>query len=220
MKNMPNFRVIFSKDDVLIYISHLDLNHAFIRALNRADVKLKFSEGFNPHPKIVFALPLSVGMAGENEILDIGVADEAMTAQRLMEILSAEMPPHITIKQVCQTEKKLKDVYAAKYRTEICVTGIKDELEKFFSSQISVLKKTKGGEKDVCISTGIRSVKVSEEDGKTVILSELCAAADTYLNPELLIRAMKDRKIIDDDIPYTMTRLEILYGSNESGGEK
>ena len=148
---MPNFRVTFSKDDVLVYISHLDLNHAFIRALNRADVKLRFSEGFNPHPKIVFALPLSVGMEGENEIVDIGVADETMTEEKLRDILTEQMPPHITVKSVVRVEGKLKDISGARYEIRISKSGITDKLSEFFKSEISVLKKTKSGEKQVVI---------------------------------------------------------------------
>lgn len=208
---MPNFRVIFSKDDVLIYISHLDLNHTFIRALNRAGVELKYSEGFNPHPKIVFALPLSVGMAGENEILDIGVADENMTAESLYKILSAEMPAHITIKEVYEADRKIKDISSAKYVIEISKTGLCCELEKFFGTEISVLKKTKSGEKTVNISGQIRSAEFCESCGKTVICAVLDARADSYLNPELILRAMRDKGMLTDDDVYTVKRSEILF---------
>ncbi len=217
---MPNFRVVFSKDDVLIYISHLDLSHTFIRALNRADVELKYSEGFNPHPKLVFALPLSVGMAGENEMLDIGVADESMTAERLREILSAQMPAHITIKEVYEADRKLKDISSARYTIEISKNGICEALKEFFKGEISVLKKTKGGEKTVNISGQIRSMELYESCGKTVICAVLDARADSYLNPELIIRAMKDKGILTDNDPYTVTRREILFDTEKVKGGK
>ncbi len=212
---MSNYRVVFSKDDVLIYISHLDLAHAFIRALNRADVELKYSEGFNPHPKLVFALPLSVGMAGENEMLDIGVADQSMTAEKLSEILKKQMPPHITIKEVYEVDRKLKDITSALYRIEISKTGIIKELEGMLAKDITVVKKTKSGEKEINISPQILSASFFEKDGKTVIEATLSASADSYLNPELILRAMKDREIVSDNDPYTVSRQKILFGKNQ-----
>lgn len=213
---MPNFRVTFSKDDVLVYISHLDLNHAFIRALNRADIKLKFSEGFNPHPKIVFALPLSVGMEGENEIVDIGVADEEMTAESFAELLGANMPEHIDIKKVERTEGKLKDISGASYTIYIYRASVADKLENFFKGEISVLKKTKSGEKEVVISSQIQKIAVREAEGDTVIDAVLDARADSYLNPELIMRAMTDAGIISSDDTYKIIRRQILFGKGTS----
>lgn len=210
---MPNFRLTFSKDNVLVYISHLDLNHAFIRALNRAEIKLKFSEGFNPHPKIVFALPLSVGTAGENEIVDIGVDDESLSAEKFKELIEKQMPPHITIKKAEIAEKKLKDISAANYRITVHKTGICNALRDFFNSEISIVKKTKSGEKNVVISERIQSAQVSEcsEKGTTEIFAVLDADSVNYLNPELVVRAMIEKGIITENDPYTTVREKIIF---------
>ncbi|MBR3995770.1 MAG: TIGR03936 family radical SAM-associated protein [Clostridia bacterium] len=208
---MPNFRVTFSKDNVLVYISHLDLNHAFIRALNRAGVKLKFSEGFNPHPKIVFALPLSVGMEGENEIVDIGVADENLTAEKFRDILKMQMPEHIEIKNVEKVEGKLRNITGASYTIYISKSSISEKLEKLFAGEISVLKKTKGGEKQVLISGQIQDIKVQAQDEQTVIFTVLDARADSYLNPELIMRAVTDAGIISENDAYRIIRNKILF---------
>lgn len=208
---MPNFRVTFSKDDVLVYISHLDLNHAFIRALNRADVKLKFSEGFNPHPKIVFALPLSVGMEGENEIVDIGVADEEMTAEKFCDILKKQMPEHIEIKSVETVDGKLRNITGASYTIYISKVSIAQKLEQLFAGELSVLKKTKSGEKQVVISGQIQDIKVNTQDEQTVIYAVLDARADSYLNPELIMRAVTDAGIISESDAYRIIRNKILF---------
>ena len=208
---MPNFRVLFSKDDVLVFISHLDLNHAFIRALNRADVPLRYSEGFNPHPKLVFALPLSVGMAGENELLDIGVADEPVTAERLLALLREQMPPHVTVKAVYEPDKKFKDICAAQYRVVFFRTGFADELKKLLSGEIKVVKKTKSGEKEIDIAPQVRESRVEESDGQTILSLTLDAGPDGYLNPELLVKAMRERALVSDDEPYAVSRTAILF---------
>lgn len=210
---MPDLRVLFSKDDILIYISHLDLDHAFIRALNRADVELKYSSGFNPHPKLVFALPLSVGMAGENELLDIGIADEDMTEEKLLGILREQMPPHVNIKKVFRDDRKFNEICAATYTITVDASGLSESLSEFLAGDIVVRKKTKGGEKDINISANIQKISCTEEDGRTVIRAKL-DAGESYLNPELILRGAREAGLLGDE-PYTIVREQILFGKKK-----
>lgn len=79
-------RLEFSREQKSIYLSHLDLMRAFGRAARRAELPLKYSDGFNPHARMVFGLPLQVGVAGEAECLDMEFerdADPADVAARL-----------------------------------------------------------------------------------------------------------------------------------------
>ena len=57
---MDKYRLLFSKTGRAVYISHLDLMRTLTRAFLRAECRLKYSEGFNPHPQISIALPVSV----------------------------------------------------------------------------------------------------------------------------------------------------------------
>ena len=61
----------FSKTGTSCYISHLDLVRVFHRAFKRAGIKLEYSKGFNPHPKMGFAQPLSLGYAEYGNILSL-----------------------------------------------------------------------------------------------------------------------------------------------------
>ena len=61
-------RLRFEKTGRAVYISHLDLMQTLQRACSRAGYSLKYSEGFNPHPQISVALPLSVGAASRIEL--------------------------------------------------------------------------------------------------------------------------------------------------------
>ena len=53
------------------FISHLDVLRYWERSLKRAEIPIKYSEGFTPHPKLTFAAPLPLGFIGENELLDV-----------------------------------------------------------------------------------------------------------------------------------------------------
>ena len=74
---MSKLRLRFAKQGRAVYISHLDLMHTMQRAFSRAGYELKYSEGFNPHPQISIALPLSVGASSLCEILDFKLTHDA-----------------------------------------------------------------------------------------------------------------------------------------------
>ena len=59
------------------YISHLDLLRTFTRAIHRAGLPVRYSQGFNPHQLITFSLPLALGTTSETEFVDIDFEDNA-----------------------------------------------------------------------------------------------------------------------------------------------
>ena len=70
-------RIRFEKTGALQYISHLDLHRTFCRLFVRNGVPVWYSEGFTPHPRLVFATPLSVGAESVCEYLDVFVVGTA-----------------------------------------------------------------------------------------------------------------------------------------------
>jgi len=70
------FRVRYRKLEMARYIGHLDLARVFARACSRAAIPVVFSEGYNPHPKIAFGQPLSLGVSSDAEFFDIDIRNE------------------------------------------------------------------------------------------------------------------------------------------------
>ena len=66
-------RIKFSKQGHLRFIGHLDVMRYFQKVMRRADVNIRYSEGFSPHQIMSFAAPLGVGLTGSGEYLDIEV---------------------------------------------------------------------------------------------------------------------------------------------------
>lgn len=64
---MYKIEFVFSKQGMMRYISHLDLMRLFIRALRRADIPVKMTEGFNPHPKFSIRRALKLGVESPRE---------------------------------------------------------------------------------------------------------------------------------------------------------
>ena len=69
-------RIRFSKTGNMKYVGHLDLMRFFQRAMRRADIPIKYSEGFSPHQIMSFAAPLGIGLESVGEYVDITIDDE------------------------------------------------------------------------------------------------------------------------------------------------
>lgn len=90
---------IFSKKGAAKYIGHLDLMRLLSRAMRRADLPLKLSEGFSPHLKLSLKRALKLGVESENEegaiVLRLPVEEEEFKIR-----LQKELPEGIQIKNV------------------------------------------------------------------------------------------------------------------------
>ena len=68
-----NLRLKFSRKGPVKYLGHLDMMRYFQKVLQRAEIDMKYSEGFNPHQIMSFAYPLGVSMETEGDYMDIEV---------------------------------------------------------------------------------------------------------------------------------------------------
>jgi len=81
------------------YISHLDLMRLFMRAMRRADLPLKMTEGFSPHPKLSIKRALKLGVESDNEEASI-VLTQTVSPQDFKNRLQRQLPQGIQIKNV------------------------------------------------------------------------------------------------------------------------
>lgn len=192
---MDKLRMKFKKTGRAVYISHLDLMRTITRAFMRAEIRLKYSEGFNPHPNISIALPLSVGCESVCEIMDFRLAEER-SCDEIKAALSAQMPEGIEILSVYESERKVKDIKWLKIcgvfeYDEKDPAAILPELRDFFAREsIIIEKKTKRGVGQSNIAPAIREISFFEKDGD-VCLEALISAQEPTLNPEHLVSALR-----------------------------
>lgn len=81
--------VVYQKMGPHRFIGHLDLVRAMQRALRRAGLPVLYSQGFNPHLLLSFAAPLSVGIQGEREVMELPLAKEMNEADFLSQLNTA-----------------------------------------------------------------------------------------------------------------------------------
>ncbi len=217
-------RIKFKKVGKLQYISHLDLQRTVHRILIRAGIPVWYTKGFNPHAKIVFSTPLSVGAQSECELLDIRI-DREISCQEIMELLNNEVTDELRILDVYLPASKFSDIAWAGYTIEIVRDGLDgDILDKLLASvdsdTLNVVKKTKSGEKEVNIIPLIKKLSAKLDNGKVVINALLGANSDSYLNPDLLLDALNSLTGIldaeEDKISYTIMRNALYYKDGET----
>ena len=193
---MNKLRMLFSKKGRAVYISHLDLMHTMQRAISRAGFSLKYSEGYNPHPQISIALPLSVGMSSICEIMDLRLNEE-VSFDDFRKRLNAVLPEGIHIEDVYTSGEKSSGIKWLRVKGEYeydsrDVSVVLPQLEDFFErDSITVQKKSKRGITDTDIRPMIREIGFSCDSDRLVIMEAVISASEPTLNPELITAALR-----------------------------
>jgi len=94
-------RLHFRKAGSLRWLSHHDLMRTFERMLRRADIPFRCTQGFHPHPRIVFALSLPLGVIGQAEIAEVELAEVVEPAD-FLRLVTAQCPSGLEILNVCR----------------------------------------------------------------------------------------------------------------------
>ncbi len=92
-------RLTFAKQGALRYIGHLDLHKMWERVTRRAGIRLAYSQGFHPQPKIQIAAALPLGFSSRCEIIDMWLSEE-IDLSGFAEAIQAAVPPGLHIQQV------------------------------------------------------------------------------------------------------------------------
>ena len=186
---MKTVRVVFSKMGRARFISHLDLTRAMSRAARRAGIPIWYTEGFNRHPYMTFAVPLSLGYEGEHETMDLRLEDDAYPMDRLVERLGAVMPEGLTVLSAAEAVAKPGEAAAAAYRLTVDCPAA--EITALLSQpSVMVGQRTKQKTvKEIDIKPAFSQATVSECDGKAIVEVILPAGSET-VNPGLLIAAL------------------------------
>ncbi|MDR2420780.1 MAG: TIGR03936 family radical SAM-associated protein [Oscillospiraceae bacterium] len=190
---MGKSRLLMSKLGAAKYISHLDFMRTARRAFARAEIPLRCSEGFNPHPLMSFALPLSVGQESVCELLDFETAGE-MPPDALRR-LNAALPEGISAGELYEAGRKpgllrWLEVEGRLYYDGGIPDGASEALGVFFASGSLVIRlKTKRGEQETDIAPRIRGAAFTDAGGGVIAARAVISAQNPTLNPDAIAAA-------------------------------
>lgn len=184
---MNKYVLRYRKIDNAKYISHLDFLRTIQRAMRRAGLPLKYSEGFNPHPNLSFALPLAVGVSGENELFEIELTEQ-WDAGEIVKKLNEVMPEGIEVTEAKSVEKNnFSFVTYGLYEIEPENMMTYEQVQEFLgNTEILIEKKTKKGVKETNIKPDIAYIKTGENN----IYMMLAAGNNSNLKPMTVVSAI------------------------------
>lgn len=227
---MPTLRVKFSKKSDLKYISHLDLMRLFQRAFRRGNICIKYSQGFNPHPKFSFATALPLGVSSDEEYTDIELC-EKMDVEQFIQEMNDVLPGGIVIhkakyvensKSIMSLIRWSSYIFKVKILTTLDEMSIKREIERFlYKNEIIAIKEKKKKNRNTITEENIRNkIKdiniLSIEEDKIILKSILMTGSKGNLKPDVFIRALKENTDIDIDMEsLKIHRLELFLENNE-----
>ena len=208
-------RIMFKKLGDLQYISHLDLVRTMSKVVTRTKLPLWYTEGFNPKPKMVFAAPLSIGTESYSEFMDLRLT-ERVPEEEVKARFNMNMADNLQVIRAYYPDAPLTDLKWLSYTVKISTFGadsaVVDACRVFLDSEkIEILKKSKKGEIVADIKPMIKEYTLDLEDEIITLSMILSSSADAYLNPELVIKALRQGCGIlsSDDLTaewYSVTR--------------
>lgn len=209
---MRSVRVCFKKHGPAKYISHLDLNRFMIKIIRMSRIPVWYSEGFNPHPYITFAQPLSLGFESNYEFMDLRVNEDDFSNDDVFNALVGLMPEGITLVSCNDPVMKSGEIAYAEYKISFDTNNIEcmDKLVDFLSQDSIVTKKKtkKGSFKDIDLKEFVKNYSV---DGPVLKLT-LSAGSSNNLNPKLILDAFENK--CQYTLPYYFVTRTMLYNKD------
>ena len=170
-----------------------------------------YTKGFNPHAKLVFGVPLSVGTESMCEMADLKI-ERKISLEEIKNQLNEHLTDEMYVLEAYYPTTKFADVAYADYTITLNSNEIGTDSEKasadLFASPIMMIKKSKSGEKEVDITGFIKKIFFKADNGVMTINTVLSAGSTENLNPEYIVTALKNNGIFgkDPDCSYRIMR--------------
>ena len=190
-------RALFEKTGNAAYISHLDLMRLFQRSFKRAGLALTHTKGYNPRPSVSIALPLSLGVESQCELLDFELEGASVSLEEIKDRLNASLTEGVRILSVYDNGAKLKHLaylsctITMEYDTGI-PSGAAEQIEALFTrEELIVEKKGKNGITELNIVPMIQEIAVREKHENELCLNAIICCQNPTLNPAQLVAAIE-----------------------------
>ena len=191
-------RLLFKKTGSAIWISHLDLMRLFQRAFKRAGLSLTHSGGFTPRPQVSIALPLSVGVASQCELLVFDLDGEMPAGDVIRDKLNEVLVSGVEVLDVYEQGRKIRDLALL----ECCVTleydkgvpcSARDEITALFARDaLFVEKRGKNGPVNQDIIPMIHRLDVIQKSEQELTITALICCQNPTLKPAQLCTAIEN----------------------------
>ena len=199
-------RIKFRKWGSMKFIGHLDMMRYFQKVMRRADVDIRYSEGFSPHQIMSFAAPLGVGITSDGEYFDIEVhstksSEEMIKDMNATMVDGVEITGYVALPDNAKTAMSIVAAadyvlsYKEGYEIPFGIEEWKSHVTELFTNQkaFTIIKKTKKSEREVDLKPLVYAFDVIEEDGKPAFYINVSTGSVDNIKPELLLASMYEK---------------------------
>lgn len=212
------------------FIGHLDMMRYFQKAMRRAEIDIKYSEGFSPHQIMSFAAPLGVGLTSDSEYFDIEVnstmtSAEAVVALNAVMVDGVEVVSYVQLPDNAKTAMSLVEAadyalsYKEGYESPYPAAEWQKLVEKEFLEQpsFSIVKKTKKSEREVDLKPLVYDFRVEEKEKSPVFFLKVSTGSTNNIKPELVVSSIYERLgLAYQENAIQIHRMEV-YARGEKG---
>ena len=206
---MKNVRIFYRKLGRLKFVSHLDMTRFMSRLIAKSQIPIWYTEGFNQHIYMNFALPLSLGFESDYEIMDFRLVEEDYDLTLCLEKIKAVAPPDIEFFSIAEPKSNMKEIGWADFTLtfEENDSSLLQEIEKFLSKESIICEKVgkKKKVKQIDLIPKIKSFAINENE----LTLRLVAGTEDNLNPSLVMSTFFEQTETKPCF-YSVKRTDIL----------
>ena len=222
-------RLAFNKKSYIKYIGHLDLMKIFKRTINKTGIDIKYSQGFNPQPRLSIANPLSLGVESEEEYMDIEL-NTMIPVEEFIEMMNQGLPRGIEILRgkYIDTNISVDSLIAWAYYEISFITNsnigqeeVMEKIENYLDrEEIKILRKRKRKRRKIEVEIDIRgwiaNMKLKSVQGDRIVLEALLkSGGDGNLKPLELVESISSEEDIDIDMDSVNIKRLALYAEED-----
>jgi len=191
----------FEKSAQVRFVGHLDLMRAIHRALRRSGLPIRYSQGFNPHVLLSLASPLSVGVSGTQELMDVP-PEGLLSETYFLRTLGAAMPdslPLLSARAVDDSHPKLMAMLkTASYEAAFAPSDAADAMEAAIPAflargEIPAIRRSKRGDTPCDIRPMLHGLSAVREGGRLRMDFRVSLTERETLKPDLLFSALAEQ---------------------------
>ena len=208
----------FGKQPRLRFISHLDLQRFFQRAVNRTGLPIAYTQGFNPHPVMSFSSALALGWTSEYEVIDIKLS-APMGRKRTEDAIRAALPEDLPVLEVRMVDDRhaapMALVKMSDYRVRLegeSAQAVIAQIPAFLARDtVTAVKKTKSGEKEI----NARPMVIALEATADGFDARLMLTERESIKPDLLVALLSEMAGVEP--PEARIHRVMLLGEDAEG---
>ena len=199
-------RIKFRKWGVMKFIGHLDMMRYFQKAVRRANIDIRYSEGYSPHQIMSFAAPLGVGITSDGEYFDIEVdstlsSKESIAAFNEIMVDGVEVVSYVKLPDRAKTAMSIvaaadyRLTYKEGYESPYSAAQWQEVINREFvqAESFNIIKKTKKSEREVDLKPLVYEIRVVDPDGMPAFFLKVSTGSVDNIKPELVLASLYER---------------------------